>query len=38
MNGLYILEFNMSRFNINCNKIEIQIGINIKKLRLDRSG
>jgi len=36
MNGLSIPEFNMPRFNINCNKIEIQIGISIKKLRLDR--
>jgi hypothetical protein len=32
MNGLYILEFNALRFNINYNKIEIQIEINIKKL------
>jgi hypothetical protein len=32
MNGLYIPEFNMLRFNINYNKIEIYIGISIKKL------
>jgi len=38
MNGLYILEFKILRFNINCNKIEIQIGISIKKLWLDRGG
>jgi hypothetical protein len=32
MNDLYIPEFNMHRFNINCNKIKIQVGISIKKL------
>jgi hypothetical protein len=32
MNDLYIPEFNMPRFNINCNKTEIQIEISIKKL------
>jgi hypothetical protein len=35
MNGLYIPEDNMHWFKINCNKIEIQIEINNKKLRLD---
>ena len=32
MNGLYIPKFKIFRFNINCNKIKIQIGISIKKL------
>jgi hypothetical protein len=32
MNGLYIPKFNALRFNINYNKIEIQIEISIKKL------
>ena len=32
MNDLYIPKPNMLRFNINCNEIEIQIGISIKKL------
>ena len=31
MNGLYIPESNALRFNINYNKIEIQIKINTKK-------
>jgi hypothetical protein len=34
MNDLSIPEFKMLRFNINCNKIELQIEISIKKLRL----
>jgi hypothetical protein len=38
MNDLYIPEFKMFRFNINCSKIEIHIGIDIKKLQLDRGG
>jgi hypothetical protein len=36
MNSLYIPKFNMPKFNINCNKIKIQIVINIKKFQLDR--
>ena len=35
MNDLYIPKFNMPRFNINCNKVEIHIEISIKKLRFD---
>jgi hypothetical protein len=38
MNGLYMLEFNMHKFNINYNKIEIHIGISNKQLWLDRGG
>ena len=38
MNSLYIPEFKMPRFNINDNKIEIHIGICIKKLWLERGG
>jgi hypothetical protein len=33
---LYVPEFNILRFNINYNKIEIEIGISIKKLQLDQ--
>jgi hypothetical protein len=38
MNDLYIPEFKMFKFNINCNKIKIYIEISIKKLWLDWGG